>query len=420
MRALLVLGAALTASPALAEEPAGDEPVAEEEDGKVAVEGRVWGHVKTFAVGVVPYDHPLMPEEPVGQAFIDTRLNAELHVGEHVSAEVAHAVTTTIGSAALQAASTGVAPQAPQLVDLGWEALDADSSTFSLQGRTDRLNVTLRTTGVQLTLGRQPVSFGSGLFFTPLDLVGRFTPATIDTEYKPGVDAVRVDLFRGVSTQGTAIVTWADQPVGSDARTYEGLRAINAALYGQATVGVTDIGLFTASIQGDPVFGTMVATGVGPVALHGDATVTVPTGEDDADPYVRAVVGATGLPHWRLSLGGELYLQTLGTTDDAERLALQQTDRFQRGELWLTGLAYAGLTANLELTPLVSVGFASIMNLTDPSLFLAPSLSWSVSNNAQLAAGGYIGLGERPELLTLKSEFGTLPAVFFLQVRTYF
>ena len=56
----------------------------------------------------------------------------------------------------------------------------------------------------------------------------------------------------------------------------------------------------------------------------------------------------------------------------------------------------------------------------DPATVEALPLPWSVSNNAQLAAGGYIGLGERPELLTLKSEFGTLPAVFFLQVRTYF
>jgi len=419
MRSLLVASALMLAGgSAWAQEGEGSSDGTDDEG--IELDGRLSGHVKLFTIGVIPYEHPLMPPAPVGQAFVDTRLNAEADVGRHVSLEAAHAITSTLGQAALQATNTGVAPQVPQLVDLGFDALDEDESSFSLVGRTDRLSVTLRTEGLEVTLGRQPVSFGSGLFFTPLDLIGRFTPATIDTEYKPGVDAARVDVFRGVSTQGTALVTWADQPLGSDAREYEGLRAINAALYGQATVGVTDIGLFAASIQGDPVFGTMIATGIGPVALHADATVTVPTGDTGQDPYVRAVVGASGLPHWRLNVAGEVYVQTLGTTDDAERLALQQTDRYQRGELWLTGLAYAALTANLEITPLVSVGVASIANLTDPSLFLAPSLSWSVSNNATLAAGGYIGVGQRPEGFELKSEFGALPAVVFVQVRTYF
>ena len=402
----------------------------DEADSDPLIEPEVSGHLKAFAVATFPYDSVLLPDAPQGQGFIDARLNVGADIGDHVSVQIAHAVTATLGGAAdVQVASTGVAPQAAQLVDLGWEAFDDDGGTFSLLGRTDRLFVKASTNGLDVTVGRQPVSFGSGLFFTPLDLVNPFTPATIDSEYKPGVDAVRVDAYKGAGSKATAVVTWADQPVGSDGSDKEGLERINAALTGQATVGVTDIGLFAGAIQGDGVFGATVITAVGPVGLHGDVAVTLPRDGDAEDPFVRAVIGADGLPHWRLSVAGEVYVQTLGSTDPNDLLQTLQKERYARGELWLGGVAYAGVSANLEITPLVHVGAAGFMNLTDPSLLVAPSVSWSVSDNAAVSAGGYIGIGERPGELDLtalpptvpiNSEFGLYPGVVFLQMRTYF
>lgn len=389
------------------------------------VEVQATGHLKAFAVATFPYDHPLMPPEPVGQAFVDGRLNLAGQIGEHVQVEVAHAVTATLGGAAnVQVASTGVAPQAPQLVDLGWEAFDQDGSTFSLIGRTDRLLVKASAPGVDVTVGRQPVSFGSGLFFTPLDLVNPFTPATIDSEYKPGVDAIRVDAYKGAGAKATAVVTWADPPLGSDDAD-PGLDSINAALNGQTTVGVTDLGLFVGAIQGDGVFGATVISAIGPVGLHGDVAVTLPADGEAEDPFVRAVIGADGLPHWRLSIAGEVYVQTLGSTDPADLITTLQTERYSRAELWLGGVAYAGLSASLEITPLLNLGAAGFVNLTDPSLLVAPSISWSVAENATVAAGGYLGVGERPGPVSdpglgIRSEFGLYPGVLFIQVRTYF
>lgn len=393
------------------------------------VEVGVNGHLKAFAVATFPYDHPLMPEEPTGQAFVDGRLNVGVEIGDHVQVEINHAVTATMGgSADVQVASTGVAPQAAQLVDLGWEAFDADGSTFTLLGRTDRLFVKASTNGLDVTVGRQPVSFGTGMFFTPLDLVNPFTPATIDSEYKPGVDALRVDAYKGAGAKATAVVTWAGQPLGSD-DDREGLELVNMALNGQATVGVTDVGLFAGAIQGDAVFGVTVISAIGAVGVNGDVAVTLPRDSDAEDPFVRAVVGANALPHWRLAVAGEIYVQTLGSTDPNDLLETLQKDRYVRGEVWLGGVAYAGLSANLEVTPLVHVGAAAFMNLTDPSLLVAPSVSWSVSENAAVSAGGYIGVGERPGDLDLtvvpptvpiNSEFGLYPGVVFMQIRTYF
>jgi hypothetical protein len=450
---LLVLAGLAGAAPApldpAAEDAArdGGSPDAAEDAGSEGprLRGEVSGHVKTFAIGTLFYDLPpatlgdteveLLPEDPLGQGFVDARLNLAGGLGDHLSGEAAHAVTFSLGQGAqVNVIGTGVAPQAPQLVDLGWEAWQDGEGSLAVLGRTDRLLLKGSWDGLDVTVGRQAVSFGAGLFFTPLDLVAPFNPAVIDTEYKPGVDGLRVDVYRGFSTKGTLIATWAGPPVGSDAAAddgLEGLETVNLAAHGVTTVGVTDLAAFAGLVQGDAVGGASLTTSVGAVGLYGDVAVTGPLAEDGEDPFVRAVIGASGRPWWRLDLAGEVYLQTLGSTDKSDLLMTLQRPRWQRGELWLAGVAYAGVSASLEITPLVSISAASIVNLTDPSGFLSPSLRWSLAENADLIAGAYVGLGARPEVgpldladptgaLVPRSEFGLYPAVGFLQVRTYY
>ena len=65
-------------------------------------------------------------------------------------------------------------------------------------------------------------------------------------------------------------------------------------------------------------------------------------------------------------------------------------------------------------------------------MLLSPSLSLSVSDEVQLVAGGFIGLGERPkttsvtevlinaDALQVNSEFGMMPGSGFVQLRSYF
>lgn len=424
----LALGLLSLAIASVAHSADGDPDAAEEtEDRAPRLELRPSGHVKMFATALLPYDSVLMPPEPVGQGFIDGRLNLEGRLGERVRFELAHAVTASLGGGVQTIGiGTGVAPNAPQLVDLGWEALDEDGSSFQLIGRTDRLLVKAGVPGLDVTLGRQPVSFGQGRFFTPLDLVNPFTPAVIDTEYKPGVDALRVDGFSGDSLSGTLVVTWADQPLGSDEASLEGIEKLTMAAYGQGTVGVSDIGLFVGGIRGDLVVGTSLATAVGPVGVFGDAALTLPfSDEEEQDPFVRATLGASWLPHPRLMTSAEVYVQTLGSTDPADLFTTLQKDRYGRGELWLGGIAYVGLSASYEVTPLINLSLSTLGNVTDPSAFVSLAVSWSVAENADLLAGSYVGLGERPEagpllIPQVRSEFGLYPAFGFLQVRTYF
>ncbi len=368
------------------------------------------------------------------------RLRGELRLGEVVLLGHHEVFLGSGATSPLGGTSTGVGLQAPELVDLTWQPDLGDG--MQLRGRTDRLSVTWSPTGAQLVVGRQPVSFGTGLVFTPMDVVNPFSAATIDTEYKPGVDAVRLDGYFGTSAKITAVAAWAGIPLHAADRPPVGLDDAVFAAAGQGTVGVTDLLGLAAVVRGDLVGGVGFVSSVGPVGVHGEVTGTLPAADAvEDDPFVRAVLGADGRPTGKTLVSGEVYLQTLGATDPADYLAFAQGPRFARGELWTMGRAYAALSVAQELTPLVSGSAALIGNLGDASALLAPGVSISAADDVTVSLGGFVSLGARPDEVPLgldpstlsitppstralarsvRSEFGLYPTTVYLSTRAWF
>ncbi len=314
----------------------------------------------------------------------------------------------------------GAAPPAPQAVDLDWEH-------EVLSGRTDRLALSWRPEGWSVALGRQPLTFGTGLVFTPMDVVNPFHPATIDTEYKPGVDALRVDRFLGVGGRLTLVAAWVGPPIADPVLWADGILAAT----GQTTVGLTDLHGFAGVVRTEPVIGVGVASAVGGIGVHGDATLTL--GEA---PFVRSVAGAVWRPTPTTTLTGEAYLQTFGAARPEGYLEVATSDRFARGEVWQMGRYYASLSVAEELTPLIGGTLALVANLADPSALGVLGLTWSVADEAVVSAGAYLGLGARPDRVevgldgagptlqdlapTVRSEFGLYPHAAYVQMSAYF
>lgn len=370
------------------------------------VQADLGGHIKSFYVASFPYESEVFPSEPSGVGIVDGRLNLKVDVGSHLQFEAHHSLTLSPGSGGSSGVlSAGVATTAPELMPLTWEAVDEPSLLF--RGRVDRLSARVSVPHLDVTVGRQAISFGSGAFFTPLDLVSPFTPAVIDQEYKPGVDAARVDVYAGMSGQITAVAAYAGD---WDAD------GVVVAAYGQGTVGVTDLGAFAGLVRGDWVGGVSVVSALGPVGVHGDLTVSKP----DDDAFVRAVLGADWRPTGTTTLSAEAYVQTLGGAVPSEYATFASGPRFATGELWLMGRTYAGLAWMQEVTPLISTNLAVIGNIEDPSAFIIPSVDWSLAGDVALQAGGYVGVGSRPDGAELRSEFGTYPVTGFLRVSAYF
>ena len=75
---------------------------------------------------------------------------------------------------------------------LDLESSPIEESQFRLNHRFDRLQVRRQTHTMDWTLGRQAVSWGSGLLWTPTDLFSGFSPTEIDRDEKQGVDVARL------------------------------------------------------------------------------------------------------------------------------------------------------------------------------------------------------------------------------------
>ncbi len=424
----------------------------------LGADAELHGDVKSFFVASFPYPWFVAPDlgvpelqeqvdafvaplsDPSGQGVADLRLKGTLTVGDAWRFEVHHAVSTlhVPSSGSPLGAGSGVALTAPELIDLTWQP--DTGAGMVIRGRTDRLTARLSVPNLDLTVGRQPVTFGSGLVFTPMDVVNPFSAATIDTEYKPGIDAVRMDGYLGTSGRMTGVVAWSGAtPIHDPGRSDVTAEDVILALNGQGTVGVTDLPGLVGAVRGEAVFGAGVVSAIGPVGVHGDATLTLPSG--DEDPFVRAVVGADWRPTGTTTLSSEAYYQGFGAADPEGYWDVLQGPRFARGEVWQAGRTYASLAWAQEITPLVSGSLAVIGNLADPSALVAPGLSWSVSDEAAMSLGGFVGVGERPEATELmldpatfalvppsdealassiRSEFGLYPAALYLRLAAYF
>jgi hypothetical protein len=396
------------------------------EPGLTAVD--LGGDVKSYYIGIWPYDYPLLPEDPWGLGMLDARVKLEAGVGDWLRLSLHHDLAIAAGP---RLAGFGLAPGGggeamPQLLDLSWSIVDATGYTVDL--RVDRAALLFKLPFVDLTVGRQPISFGSTFFFAPLDLVAPFSPVVIDREYKPGIDALRGDVFLGTSGKLTLVAAYAG-----------GWDLAHAILAGRAgaTFWNWDVGLFVGEVREQAVLGLDTAGELFGVAVRGEATATFARGED---PFGRVALGADKRLDIGLTLMGELYVQTNGAAKPAAYLEVAADDRHRRGELWALGRYYAALSASYELLPIVNVGIFSVINLTDPSALLGPSFSWSVADNADLVAGGYYGLGARPrdpklpmldpltgqpvttdpaDLIEARSEFGLSPAGVYAELKVY-
>ena len=251
-----------------------------------------------------------------------------------------------------------------------------------------------------------------------------------------------VDLFFGPATQLSLISAYTNDALIADADDWS-MDGMVYALYAQHTLGRNDVGLLLGEIRGDEVIGLTLASYIGPVGVHSDVTYTLPVDPDDEDPFVRAVLGGMWAATPKLTITSEVYQQTVGSPESDGYLSALESERHQRGELWLVGTTYGSVSVSYELGPLVQANTTWLANLVDGSALLVPGVTFSVSDEVQVVVGGFMGLGERPDevdilnlidaetglplgreernsALGVNDEFGLYPSSAHVQMKAYF
>lgn len=371
------------------------------------------GYVRSLtAMQDLGYDAGLADRRSVFHGEV-VRLKWMMSAGEQLRLTVHNRlqaqVTSTAQGFGTGVVGFGVSAVPDRTVSLSTTIFEEDR--FRVVHDIDRLALDIYTDAVDVTLGRQAISWGISNLFPVADLWTQFSPFELDTEEKRGIDAVRalayptsgVELDMVVADRGTLRdlsggaratieLPWADVYIGGG-KFWRRLMALGGA-----------------SI----VFDTWKLRGEIGIPFHLDSTNTEP---------IRATVGVDQLgADYQISV--EYHHNGLGTNDASEYIARVTAPAFQRGETYFLGRHYLGANGNYLATDRLSFSLSLIANLGDPSTTISPVATYDMGQHTRLSAGGLIAAGKTPLLsLTppqLRSEFGAYGRLAYTRVSVFF
>jgi hypothetical protein len=263
--------------------------------------------------------------------------------------------------------------------------------------RLYRAAVTLPRDNVDLKVGRQRIAWGTGRFWSLLDILNPVSPLALEREERVGVDAALLEAKLGPLSRASLVYAPAPDR-GSPSRAMQ--------LHGNA--GGVDASLVAGRLLGWDIVGMDVAGQIGDAGIRGEAARLRPSGSGGG--FNRLMAGVDyAFPHG-LTLSAELYYNGAGSRDPAGY------DIAGQGAGRLASLAkrYAGMYASCEITPLLKWMTYMVVNVDDRSRAVDTRLVWSVSSDLELTAGVQ-RFGGRSG-----SEYGNVPAAWQAQLQWFF
>jgi hypothetical protein len=262
--------------------------------------------------------------------------------------------------------------------------------------RLYRAAVTLTRGDVDLKVGRQRIAWGTGRFWSPLDILNPVSPLALEREERVGVDAALLEAKLGPLSRASLV--YAPAPDHSSPS-----RAMQ--LHGNAA-GV-DASLVVGRLLGLDIVGMDVASQIGDAGVRGEAARLRPRG---GGGFNRLMAGVDYAFPNGLTLSAELYYNGAGSRDPAGYDFAGQ----RSGRLASLATRYAGLYASYEITPLLKWMTYVVVNGDDRSRAIDTRLVWSVRSDLDLTAGVQRFSGRSG------SEFGTVPAAWQAQLQWFF
>jgi hypothetical protein len=310
-----------------------------------------------------------------------------------------------------------------RLLDL--TAVISDDGKFAALHRLDRFWLGYANDKTVLRLGRQAISWGNGLFFSPMDIVNPFDPTAIDTEYKAGDDMLYAQILRDNGDDVQAAVVFRRNPVSGETESDEGTASIKYHGVGRDT----EYDILIAVNHDDTTMGIGGNRSIGGAVLRGDVVIA----DAGSGTTTQLVTNLSYSWVWggkNVSGALEYYFNGFGQKDGAYDLQSlsanpELLDRLLRGELFSIGRHYLAGSLLIEMTPLWLLTPNVFLNVEDGSALLQiitqndlkENLTFLGSLNVPIGPKGTeyggiaLGLGDR----YLSTDFSV-----FAQIAWYF
>lgn len=372
------------------------------------------GYVRSLTQLYDPgYDVPGIEDSEGGIHADVVRLKWNLRLGSSVVVEVHNRFQARLTSSAAGLGESAVGFGVSVVPGRRWDL----ASTFVDQERLrvwhdiDRLSVTLYSDFADITAGRQAITWGISNVYPVSDLWAQFSPFELDTEEKPGIDAVRILKYPRGDLEIDAVV--ADR--GSSEALSAGIRASLSLPWADLYAGG---GKFWREAMG--LLG--ISAPIGTFKIRGEGALPY-----DLDAETFKLPRVTMGVDW---LGGETMLSIeynyngIGATEPAEYIRVLEDRRFLQGETYFLGRHnLGGLASWTPGNDRISFTLSALTNLQDPSAALVPNLTYDIGQATRFSAGALVSFGETPlfeDWTELRSEFGAYGDFGFIMLSIYF
>jgi len=287
-----------------------------------------------------------------------------------------------------------------------WNLTDVlrDEGKFAALHRLDRLAISYTSEKAVIRAGRQAITWGNGLFFSPMDIVNPFDPAAIDTEYKSGDDMLYGQYLRNSGDDIQAAVVFRRNILTGDVESDQYTSAIKY----HGIAGEAEYDLLVAESYDNTTLGIGGNRSIGGAVWRGDLVVT----DTDTDTVTELVTNFSYSWMWgskNVSGAIEYYYNGFGQAngnyspaDLAQNPELLQ--RLARGQTFSLGRHYVAGGVTIELTPLWMLTPNIFANVEDGSALLQVLTRNNLSENMEFLGALNFPLG--PD----GSEYGGIPS----------
>jgi hypothetical protein len=279
-----------------------------------------------------------------------------------------------------------------------WHAQSAylDRADAYARHRLYRAALTASVADTDVHIGRQRIAWGTGRFWSPLDILNPLSATALEREERAGVDALLVE--HKLDALSRAALVYAPQHDAQDHSL--------AAMWHGNRAGV-DCSLVAGRFRRDNVLGLDLAGQMIDAGVRAEITRTF---RRVGIAYTRALLGLDYAFVNTLTLSGELFYDGAGAIDRSRYdLAALLAGRVQN-----LARRYLGVSARYEITPLLKTRHDLVVNLDDHSRYYSPTLSYSIRDDLDAILGAQLFAGAEG------SEFAAFKRLLYVQLQWYF
>ena len=296
---------------------------------------------------------------------------------------------------------------------------------YALVQRLDRLWFGYSGENTTTRIGRQTLTWGNGLFYTPMDFFNPFDPSAVDKEYKPGDDMLYGQYARHNGDDVQGVLVFRRDLMTDEVAADKSSLAFKYHGFNERS----ELDLLAARHFDNTLGGIGGNKELGDGVWRGDVVVT----DTEEDLVLQLVTSFTR--SWyslgkNISGAVEYFYNGFGQSNgnySPQALAMNPdlVRRIARGELFTLGRHYLAASASIEVTPLWLLTPNLFVNLSDGSALIQGVVQHDLRQDIVLLGAVNIPIGADG------TEFGGIPSEepgkflssglgIFLQLAAYF